>query len=109
MFHFEVWHWPFFFFSTAKVQKQIRITNVFKTVFCHPYFAKPLRHIGTSFHVAISFRCRQAAGGHLYFCLKAAVKCSTLLNPEEKAMSATGWAVFRNNNSAFFNRSVSKY
>jgi hypothetical protein len=24
-------------------------------------------------------------------------------------MSATGWAVFRNNNSAFFNRSVSKY
>lgn len=52
--------------------------------------------------------CRYIPGGQSYFCLKAAVKCSTLLKPEEKAMSATGWAVLRNNNSAFLSRMVSK-
>jgi hypothetical protein len=31
-----------FFITTAKVQKPIRITNVFKAVFYRPYFAKPL-------------------------------------------------------------------
>jgi hypothetical protein len=31
-----------FFITTAKVQKPIRITNVFKAIFCRPYFAKPL-------------------------------------------------------------------
>ncbi len=31
-----------FFVNTAKLQKPIRITTVFKAIFCRPYFAKPM-------------------------------------------------------------------
>ena len=35
-----------FLFTTAKLQKPIRFTNVFKAIFCRPYFAKPLLPAG---------------------------------------------------------------
>ena len=46
------------------------------------------------------------AGGQRCLFVNAAVKCSTLLNPAEKAISMTGTVVFRSITSAFFNRTL---
>jgi hypothetical protein len=50
-----------FYFTTAKLQKPIRITNVFKAIFCRPYFAKPLlgvRHALFGYNTFVFFWIR---------------------------------------------------
>jgi len=49
-----------------------------------------------------------AVGGQLYFWRKAEVKYSMLLNPEENAISPTGFTVLRKSNSAFLRRMASR-